>query len=189
MLDILVLSLWARRGCLRLLYRACGHWGILPATLKVQAQYDRTGLKVQRGGFADVWRGECHGRDVAVKVVRTYSNSDFQKVVYVGRRLRSIPASPRSQYSTQRFSKEAVLWKFLRHPNVLPLIGVMVSECQFAMVSDWMENGNANEYVKANPDVDRLELVGSYIQPSFSFIGDSRNPPVERCRRGYHLHP
>ena len=27
------------------------------------------------------------------------------------------------------------------------------------MVSQWMENGNINEFVKANPDADRLELV------------------------------
>ena len=52
------------------------------------------------------------------------------------------------------------MWKTLRHPNVLPLMGVMISEAQFAMVSDWMVNGNINDYVKANPEVNRLELVG-----------------------------
>ena len=51
------------------------------------------------------------------------------------------------------------MWKALRHPNVLPLIGVMMSETQFAMVSDWMENGNINDYVKAYPGANRLELV------------------------------
>lgn len=66
------------------------------------------------------------------------------------------------------------MWKFLRHPHVLPLVGVIASEYQFAMVSDWMENGNANEYVKANPDVDRLGLVGFYVQASFSPIFDGR---------------
>jgi len=61
--------------------------------------------------------------------------------------------------SVQRFCKEVVTWRTLRHPNVLPLIGVMMTETQFAMVSDWMENGNINEFVKANPDANRLELV------------------------------
>ena len=51
-------------------------------------------------------------------------------------------------------------WKSLRHPNVLPLIGVTMSEVQFAMVSDWMVNGNVNDFVKAHPDANRLELVG-----------------------------
>jgi hypothetical protein len=34
-----------------------------------------------------------------------------------------------------------------------------MSEAQFAMVSEWMVNGNINEFVKANPDIDRLKLV------------------------------
>ena len=51
-------------------------------------------------------------------------------------------------------------WKSLRHPNVLPLIGVMMSETRFAMISDWMVNGNINDFVKAHPNVNRLELVG-----------------------------
>ena len=51
-------------------------------------------------------------------------------------------------------------WKSLRHPNVLPLVGVTMSEGQLAMVSDWMVNGNINDFVKAHPDANRLELVG-----------------------------
>jgi len=52
------------------------------------------------------------------------------------------------------------MWKFLQHPNVLPLMGVAVSENRLAMASDWMINGNIREFVKAHPDVDRLGLVG-----------------------------
>ena len=51
------------------------------------------------------------------------------------------------------------MWKYLRHPNVLPLIGVTMTETQFAMVSEWMVNGNIREFVRAHPDVDRLGLV------------------------------
>ena len=50
-------------------------------------------------------------------------------------------------------------WKTLQHPNVLPLMGVTMSEGQFAMVSEWMVGGNINEYVEANPDANRLKLV------------------------------
>ena len=52
------------------------------------------------------------------------------------------------------------MWRFLRHPNVLPLIGAVISETQFAMISDWMTNGNINEFTKAHPEADRLRLVG-----------------------------
>jgi hypothetical protein len=66
----------------------------------------------------------------------------------------------------QGFCKEVVTWKTLQHPNVLRLIGVIMSETQFAMVSEWMVNGNINEFVKANPDADRLRLVGSLFKVS-----------------------
>ena len=52
------------------------------------------------------------------------------------------------------------MWKTLRHPNVLQLIGVMISENQFAMISDWMANGNISDFVKAHPEVNRITLVG-----------------------------
>jgi hypothetical protein len=35
-----------------------------------------------------------------------------------------------------------------------------MTETQFTMVSEWMVHGNINDFVKAQPDVDRLGLVG-----------------------------
>jgi len=52
-------------------------------------------------------------------------------------------------------------WRTLHHPNVLPLLGVTMSGNQFAIVSEWMENGNINEFVKVHTNVNRLELVRS----------------------------
>ena len=49
--------------------------------------YDRTRVALYQGGFADVWKGKHCGRDVAVKALRTYSNSDLQKIIGVGCRL------------------------------------------------------------------------------------------------------
>jgi len=131
----------------------------------VPACYDRTSDALYRGGFADVWKGAYCGRDVAVKVLRTYSTSDLQKIV-------------------GRFCKEVVMWKFLQHPNVLPLIGVTMSETRFAMVSDWMVNGNINGFVRAHPEVDRLNLLAgvakglSYIHGQEMIHGDLKGANV-----------
>ena len=46
-------------------------------------------------------------------------------------------------------------WKALRHQNVLPLLGVMMSDDQFAMVSEWMANGTINEFIKTHRDADQ----------------------------------
>ena len=59
----------------------------------------------------------------------------------------------------QWFCKEVLTWKSLRHPNVLPLMGVMMTDNQLVMVSEWMKNGNINQFVKACVDADRLKLV------------------------------
>ena len=51
------------------------------------------------------------------------------------------------------------MWKGLTHPNILPLLGVIVN--RFQLISNWMSGGNLPEYIKKNSDVDRLELVGA----------------------------
>ena len=46
--------------------------------MHITASYGKTGSALYRGGFADVWKGKHRGRDVAVKVIRTYSDSNLQ---------------------------------------------------------------------------------------------------------------
>ena len=59
----------------------------------------------------------------------------------------------------QRFCKEAMVWKILRHPNVLPLMCASMNGNEFVMVSEWMDNGNVMDYLKKKADVDRSPLV------------------------------
>ena len=82
-LDRSDLSPWARNKCLKSLYRTCGRCALLPKTLAIPVCCDRTGVAIYKGGFGDVWRGEHCGRDVAIKAIRTYSNSDLQKIIRV----------------------------------------------------------------------------------------------------------
>lgn len=66
-----------------------------------------------------------------------------------------------------------------------------MSEAQFAMVSEWMVNGNINEFVKANPDANRLKLVGSPPNVSlyFRFIDNRIFDPAGRRCQGVDLYP
>lgn len=50
------------------------------------------------------------------------------------------------------------MWKRLTHPNIVPIIGVTSTPLQ--LVSEWMTGGGLTEYIKKNPDADRLVLVG-----------------------------
>jgi serine/threonine protein kinase len=77
---------------------------------------------------------------------------------------------PDTDTAPQRFCREVMAWKTLRHPNILPLIGVVVSQTQFAMISDWMANGNINNFIKTHPDANRLELVGFALKALLSSL-------------------
>ena len=77
------LSLSTRVKCLRRLYRACGTHGILPKTLEIPVRFDNTVDPLYSGGYADVWKGEHCGRDVAVKVIRTSSRKSLKKIIGV----------------------------------------------------------------------------------------------------------
>jgi serine/threonine protein kinase len=96
---------------------------------------------------ADVWKGQYGGREVAVKSLRVNPTGDLGRI-------------------RKELYRAVMKWRILRHPNVLPPLGVTVTENQFVMVSEWMENGNMNEYLKVHADANRLKLVC----PSFIFI-------------------
>jgi hypothetical protein len=89
-LERLDLPSRTRNECLKSLYRTCGRHALLPSVLMIPVCYDRTGVAFYRGGFGDVWKGKHCGRDVAVKVIKTYSNSDLQKIIGVNCRLYSV---------------------------------------------------------------------------------------------------
>ena len=51
------------------------------------------------------------------------------------------------------------LWKTLLHPNVLPFLGLTVTKDLFAMVSEWMGNGNVEDFVRVRSGADRPKPV------------------------------
>ena len=58
------------------------------------------------------------------------------------------------------FCREAVMWKYLEHQNILPLRGVTISPPQ--LISDFVLDGDLSEYIRENPDADRVALVGDH---------------------------
>ena len=60
----------------------------------------------------------------------------------------------------QWFCEEVAMWRILRHPNVLPLLGVTMAENprRFVVVSEWMEDRDINQFLQRE-DADRLKLV------------------------------
>ena len=76
------------------------------------------------------------------------------------------------------------MWKHLRHPNILSLLGVTTTP--FQLISNWMSGGDLPGYVKKNPNADRLKLVGV---PPIIFTLCLLSLPAIRCRKGHLLPP
>jgi hypothetical protein len=65
-----------------------------------------------------------------------------------------------------------------------------MTETKFAMMSEWMSNGNINEFVTAHQDANWFELVGCPFklwQPS-PVVANYVVPVVGRRRKGLDLH-
>ena len=78
---------------------------------------------------------------------------------------------------TQTFCQEAIMWKRLTHPNIVPLLGITFTP--FQLISNWMPGGDLPDYIKKNSDADRLKLVRV---PPAAF--DTRSLPllaIQRC--------
>ncbi|KAG8905805.1 hypothetical protein FRB99_008230, partial [Tulasnella sp. 403] len=58
----------------------------------------------------------------------------------------------------QTFALSTEFWSSLQHPNILPLLGLHVSEGRTYAVSPWAENGTLSRYIQENPNVSRRSL-------------------------------
>ena len=116
------------------------------------------------GGFADVWRGLIESKNirVAMKALRIFgvdgeTKKEIERVCFTS----TEAFSSSNNFDIQECYKEAMLWRKLAHPNILPFFGICVDEFapQMALVSPWMENGNIQTYLKQNPTANRLNLA------------------------------
>ncbi|KAM6501328.1 Protein kinase-like domain containing protein [Amanita muscaria] len=74
------------------------------------------------GGYADVYKGEFRGKPVAVKMLRTNSQSDV--------------------------CREALTWKSLSHKFILAFLGIYQEKAQLFLVSPFMKNGSLSAWRK-----------------------------------------
>ncbi|KAH9029102.1 hypothetical protein EDB85DRAFT_1555024 [Lactarius pseudohatsudake] len=77
--------------------------------------------------------------------------------------------SPNSQI---RFKAKVESWHGLHHRNVLGFFGHVKIEDIIYSVSPWMENGNIRDYVRDNPDADRMRLL-SEVASGMEFLHEN----------------
>jgi serine/threonine protein kinase len=138
----------------------CGRVGLLPASHLVPGKFIKTAEHpIVQGGFGDVWEGRYGDKRVAIKALRIYKEGDVQKTRKVTHPAFLIPLTPPANYHHQVFCKEVVMWRKISHPNIVPFLGLSEALVPLCMVSEWMPNGNVQDYVAKNPEISRVQLV------------------------------
>ncbi|TDL24388.1 kinase-like protein, partial [Rickenella mellea] len=102
---------------------------------------------VAGGGFADIWKGHLNSNCVAMKALRIYNRSVREKAL-------------------KEFCHEAIIWRQLKHPNILPFHGVFKGDHNFdrlCLISPWMDAGNVMDYLRNNPNSHRLSLLADVL--------------------------
>ena len=136
----------------------CGAFGVLPSSFTLPRAFIKCDADhFASGGYSKVYKATFHDRPVVVKTLNFTTQTEREKLHMV-----SSLHSKMSKRSLTRYLKllvkEFIGWKWLRHENILPFVGVMFAP-SISIVSDRMEYGNIMDFIKVNQDYNRLRLV------------------------------
>ncbi|KAL0567524.1 Rho guanine nucleotide exchange factor, partial [Marasmius crinis-equi] len=134
-----------RSRILKTLVRLSDRSSLFPKCLSIQNVETVGQYAVNGGAFGEIWKGRIGNQiqTVCLKIVRVYEKSDVEIVI-------------------REFLREAIIWRQLEHPNVLPFLGLyFMNDTRICLISPWMENGNLVQYLKAKTraEVKHLLLV------------------------------
>ncbi|KDQ07595.1 hypothetical protein BOTBODRAFT_597817 [Botryobasidium botryosum FD-172 SS1] len=125
-----------------------------------------------RGGFGECYKGIfLDNHEVGMKCLRVRSQPGSNTNVSLERKM------------DKMVGREVHVWRKLQHPNILPLIGLCTLDAVTYMVSPWMTNGNAFDYVRNNPGADRLCLLAQAAD-GLKFLHDFNPTIVHGDMRG-----
>ncbi|PBK89471.1 hypothetical protein ARMGADRAFT_935652 [Armillaria gallica] len=149
-----------RKACMKCLRALCNARNIVPSSLFLRDVIREGKNPVGGGGFADIWKGHLHDTHVCLKVLRVFCPEEQKAKVL------------------RDFCQEALVWRQLLHPNVLPFLGVSkdVFAPRYCLISPWMVNGNIMSYLEAHPDHDRLTSLVQ-VAEGMKYL-HNRNPPI-----------
>jgi serine/threonine protein kinase len=149
-----------KRRHVKALVRLSAATGLYPECLVLEG-IEITGDAVGGGGFADIFKGRLVDQEIAVKVLKVYQKSDIEKLLKVTLKYVIFVMSTEGHF--QEFSSEAVTWRQLFHPNVLPFYGVYQlarNPPRVCLACPWMENGNLARFLADRaPNTDCVPLV------------------------------
>jgi len=105
-----------------------------------------------------VYKATFRDRPVVVKILNVAARRDREKIHKVSTLDPKMPKRSLTLH-LQLLVKEVAGWKWLRHENILPFVGVMLAPSPISIVSERMENGDIMDFIMDNRDYNRLSLV------------------------------
>ncbi|TDL23370.1 kinase-like protein [Rickenella mellea] len=164
-IDLTPVNYGTRGLYIELLMDMATHCMVLPRSLNLDGEVDKSDSALFFGGFGAVWKARWQGRTVALKTPHTALDlSDPHRVI-------------------RRLCREVLLWRQLRHPGLLEFLGILRPEITglryMAIVSPWMEHGTIIEFVREHPDVDRISLLRQ-VSVVLSYLHTHEPPVVHR---------
>ncbi|KAJ7239976.1 kinase-like domain-containing protein [Mycena haematopus] len=116
----------------------------LPSSLFITGVTGREEHPTFAGGFGDIYRATHSRKTVALKHMRHFIQS----------------SDPEIRDIRLKLCREALVWKDLHHPHILPFLGIDRDTFPAALcsVSPWMEHGTVLNYLQVHGrgDVDKL---------------------------------
>ncbi|KAF8266619.1 hypothetical protein EI94DRAFT_1786854 [Lactarius quietus] len=141
----------------------------LPPMVDLTGKVSRTSdHPIATGGSQDIYTGEWTGQEVALAYPRNQTRA-----------------------AQERFQRQVEIWRSLRHPNVLQLLGIAYIDNFVFSVSPYMEFGNIMQYLKARPEAPRIRLLSEiasateYLHSRGIIHGDLRGSNVLLSRDGH----
>ncbi|KAF9497851.1 WD40 repeat-like protein [Pleurotus eryngii] len=115
------------------------HWAV--TGLEVTFDPDDDESCIGKGGFGNIYKGEWNGQVVAVKEM--YSED----------------ARLLDRDDLKHIRHEIMIWSRIAHPHLLPFYCACLEATRPFIVTRFCANGNVLEYLRQNPDADRVVLL------------------------------
>ncbi|KAL0577295.1 hypothetical protein V5O48_004688 [Marasmius crinis-equi] len=152
----------------RLLVKLSEAQDILPACLFIKGVRRHDSEAFYGGTFGDIYRATFRSEDVALKRIRVFQNTtDRHKII-------------------RGLCREALLWRTLKHPYVLPFRGMDADSFPslLCLVSPWLKNGTILKHSRENGYADiekRLFEIAqglAYLHSQHIIHGDLRGSNI-----------
>jgi hypothetical protein len=124
----------------------------LPQALEITQHsiHDVQSDSIKSDGNSDVYRARFGITPVALKFLRVMTTGgadEAQKKLFTA------------------LTREALMWRYVRHPNLLPFLGYCPDlEGRPCLVTEWMSQGTLDKFLQEYPeDANRRQLVCSWV--------------------------